>query len=174
MLRSSSTRAIVGLAYLLLIVRLLRLRSPEMRVSQCFEVLSKDNWQCKLAAMANWQSERHGLLTQRAGRSFHCLCNARNWRFSVRVSLQFPNVFLSPGHSLSPLSFLSHLILPKQQVSNTSNVCTRQSLVQIMDQDDARRAFRSGAWAPWDANNRQPCATGSWRPRRRPGRRRLR
>src|SRR6266700_6767328 len=120
MLRSSSTRAIVGMAYLLLIVRLLRLRSPEMGVSQCFEVLSKDNWQCKLAAMANWQSERHGLLTQRAGRSFHCLCNARNWRFGVRVSLQFPNVFLRPCHSLSPLSFLSHLILPKQQVSNTS------------------------------------------------------
>ena len=29
--------------------------------------------QCKLAAMANWQSERHGLLTQRASRSFHYL-----------------------------------------------------------------------------------------------------
>ena len=29
--------------------------------------------QSKLAAMANWQSERHGLLTQRAGRSFHYL-----------------------------------------------------------------------------------------------------
>jgi hypothetical protein len=31
-------------------------------------------------------------------------------------------------------------------------------------QNDAGRAFRSGARAPWDATHRQPCATGSWWP----------